>query len=248
MPALTTMVGRSHRRFPGLRIRPARSYDFRRMACMANEIFQHERDIDHFNKHHCVKMGYEAEASAADRLLAAERDWRVDNMRRSQRKPGRQFIVATYMKEPAEFLMRRHGSGPREELLGWAEWQDPVSMSDEPARNGGPSDSYQSEAGKLGGQKVKAGSALDEQLESVLKSLTFVHESQPLLVPPNGLAVRLPDALESFRHVRANDPEGWKRWHKQIIPACFGETGDTQGRHLGKCFTLSFHGSASHHG
>lgn len=100
------------------------------------------------------------------------------------------------MKELAELLMIRHGSGVREELLGCAKWQHLVSMSGEAVRSGGLADSYQSEAGKLGGQKAKTGSPLHEQPKSVLKNLTkFVHEGQPLLVSPSGLAVRLPDAL-----------------------------------------------------
>lgn len=60
-----------------------------------------------------------------DKLLAAETDWRLANMRRNRRKPGRQFVLATYLKQPAEYLTSRHDAEPREELLGWAEWQDP---------------------------------------------------------------------------------------------------------------------------
>ncbi|KAK4044368.1 hypothetical protein C8A01DRAFT_12178 [Parachaetomium inaequale] len=239
MSAQETPTARRQRRFPGLRIRPAQSYDFPRMARMANEIFQHERDIDHFNKHRSIKMGYEPEARAADRLLAAETDWRLADMRRNRRNPGRHFIVATYLKQPAGYLTRRHGAHPREELLGWAEWQDPGHMAAEPALRDGFSDSDQSESSQRQ-WRVKAGSALEE-LESVLEGMTLVHGDQALLIPSNGLAVPLPEAVESFRRAGTDYEEEWKRWYKQFLPSCLGQNGDVHGRHLGMTHGSLFH-------
>jgi hypothetical protein len=211
---------------------------------MANEIFQHERDIDHFNKHRRVKMGYEPEASAADRLLAAETDWRLADMRKNRRIPGRHFIVATYIKRPAGYLTRRHGAHPREELLGWAEWQDPGLTAAEPALKDGFSDSDQSESSH-GRWKMEADSALDG-LESVLEGMTLVHDNQALFVPSNGLAVPMSEAVESFQRARTDDPEEWKLWYKVYLRNFLGQNGDPYGMHLGMCSTTPCHVFSKH--
>ncbi|KAH6854100.1 hypothetical protein B0I37DRAFT_388243 [Chaetomium sp. MPI-CAGE-AT-0009] len=222
--------GRKQSRFPGLRVRPAQSYDFPAMARMANEIFQHERDIDHFDRHRSVKMGYEDEARAADRLLAAETDWRLADMRRNRRIPGRNFFVATYLKQPAVYLTSLHGAQPREEILGWAEWQDPGRMTVELAAvSDSLSDSDQSEKAAAG---EWVGKVVDGTLRSVLKDMRLAHGKQELLVPPNGLAVSLPDALQSFDEAAANRPDDWTRWSKHFLPNCLGQHGDVHGPNL----------------
>jgi hypothetical protein len=213
------------------------------MARMANEIFQHERDIDYFNKHRRVKMGYEPEASAADKLLAAEADWRLADMRQNRRRAGRHFIVATYLKQPADYLTRRHGSQAREELLGWAEWQDPSN----PAAHGDTiSDSSDHSDDNHNQEKNGPDSAISD-LESVLESLTLVHAKQALLVLPNGLAVHLPQTLESFRRAAAGLHDVWTSWSKHIIPGCLGQNGDTRGRDLGTQPLTSHHPILSIH-
>jgi hypothetical protein len=198
------------------------------MARMANEVFQHERDIDYFNKHRRVKMGYEPEASAADKLLAAEADWRLADMRQNRRRPGRHFVVATYLKQPADYLTRRHGSQAREELLGWAEWQDPSH----PAAYGDTISESSDQSDGNNGQEKRGPSAATSDLESVLESLTLIHAKQALLVLPNGLAVHLPQTLESFRRAATNLHDVWTLWSQHIIPSCLGQNGDTQGRDL----------------
>lgn len=212
------------------------------MARMANEIFQHERDIDYFNKHRRVKMGYEPEANAADKLLAAEAEWRLADMRHNRRRPGRHFIVATYLKQPADYLTRRHGSQVREELLGWAEWQDPGDIV---AHRDDVSDS--SDQNDDNNSRNEGGPSSDiNSLEAVLEGLTLVHAKQALLVLPNGLAVPLPAALESFRRT-ATDNTAWTHWGKHIIPSCFGQEGDTEctwGRYLGTFSTFPWRPTA----
>lgn len=223
---------RKQPRFPGLRVRAAQSYDFPAMARMANEIFQHERDIDYFNRHHSVKMGYEDEASAADRLLAAETDWRLADMRKNRRTPGRHFLVATYLKQPAVYLTSLHGAQPKEEILGWAEWQDPgrLILANAAPMSDSLSDSDQTDnsPAKLEGRlNVSVG-----EVQPILKKMRLFHAKQELLVPPNGLAVNLSDALDSFDRAATNQPEDWKRWTQQFIPNCLGQYGDIHGRHL----------------
>ncbi|KAK3300716.1 uncharacterized protein B0H64DRAFT_314670 [Chaetomium fimeti] len=225
------LPGHKQRRFPGLRVRPAQSYDFPLMARMANEIFQHERDIDYFDRHRSVKMGYEDEAMVADRLLAAETDWRLADMRRNRHNPGRHFFVATYFKQPAAYMTSLHDGQPREEILGWAEWQDPGRMAAaEPGLSDSLSDSDHSEQ-NAGEWQGKVGGALG-QLASILKEIRLVHGNQELLVPPNGLAVSLPDTLGSFDEAAANRPDDWKRWSEELLPNCLGKHGDVHGRHL----------------
>lgn len=203
-------------RFPGLRVRVAQSYDFPAMARMANEIFQHERDIDHFDRYRSVKMGYEDEARTADRLLAAETDWRFANMRKNRRTAGRHFLVATYLKQPAVYLTSRHGAQPREEILGWAEWQDPTRLMvlTDSVPSDSLSDSDQTDDSpykRMGKPDIALG-----ELRSILKDMRFYHARQELLVPPNGLAVSLSETLESFDRAATNQPEDWKRWSKQF--------------------------------
>lgn len=220
-------------RFPGLRVRVAQSYDFPAMARMANEIFQHERDIDHFDRYRSVKMGYEDEARTADRLLAAETDWRFANMRKNRRTAGRHFLVATYLKQPAVYLTSRHGAQPREEILGWAEWQDPTRLIvlTDSVPSDSLSDSDQTDDSpykRMGKPDIALG-----ELRSILKDMRFYHARQELLVPPNGLAVGLSETLESFDRAATNQPEDWKRWSKQFLPNYLGQYGDVHGRHLG---------------
>ena len=229
MSVSATPTTHQQERLSGLCIRPARSCDFPRMARMANEIFQHERDIDYFNKHRRVKMGYEPEASAADKLLAAEADWRLADMRQNRLRPGRHFIVATYLKQPADYLTRRHGSQAREELLGWAEWQDPSNPA---AYSDTISDSSDQSDANDGREKGRPSAAISD-LESILESLTLVHAKQALLVLPNGLAAHLPHTLESFRRAATDLHDVWTLWSKHIIPNSLGPNGDTQGRNLG---------------
>jgi hypothetical protein len=117
--ASMAQVRRLEERFPCIQVRYAQAYDLRRMARMANEVFQHERDLDYFERHRAIKMGDEHEAEAAERLLAAETEWRHAALRGARRIPGRHLIVATYMRKPADYLSGRSNSSlMREEILG----------------------------------------------------------------------------------------------------------------------------------
>ncbi|EAQ92959.1 predicted protein [Chaetomium globosum CBS 148.51] len=230
-PVMAAQLGRKPPRFPGLRVRPAQSYDFPAMARMANEIFQHERDIDHFDRYRSVKMGYEDEATAAERLLAAETDWRLADMRKNRRTPGRHFLVATYLKQPAAYLTSLHGAQPREEILGWAEWQDPgrlIVATSTPSDSLSDSDQSENSPYRLMG---RPGVALGE-LRPILEEMRLVHARQELVVPPNGLAVSLSDVLQSFNEAATRQPEDWKRWSKEFLPNCLDKYGDVHGRHL----------------
>jgi len=196
------------------------------MARMANEIFQHERDIDHFNKHHSVKMADDPEATAIEKLLDAEREWRFSDIRDSQNRDGRHFMVATYTKKPAEFMTLRR-SKATEEVIGWAEWQDPDTA---PVRAAAV-DPF-SEWNQTTQSQEKPTTALGG-LQSVIEGLTFVHQEEALLVPSNGLAVALPEVLESFRRAGVDHREEWDRWSNQLIPICLGQDGDVYGLNLG---------------
>jgi hypothetical protein len=184
------------------------------MARLANTIFQHERDIDYFLTHHRVKLGSEREAEAADKLLAADVDCRLAQLRANYDLPGRIFYLATHLTAPADFLLS--SKSRKEEILGWAEWQDPLWPP--------------------------APTTAISPFAPVVKDLTFRYGSAGMLAPPNGLALNLGDALESFRRARTDNPQEWDRWRQEIIPTCFGEQGDVQGRHLSKHHpTLPFH-------
>lgn len=218
--------GPEQRRFPGFKVRRACPSDFPKMARMANEIFQHERDIDYFNKHHSVKMAEDSEATAIEKLLDAERGWRLSDIRDNQSRNGRHFMVATYRKKPAGFMTMRKAKA-REEIIGWAEWQDPDTAPSPSVTADDPFSTWNQTQ-----SQGKCGEALGG-LQSVIEGLTFVHKKEALLVPPNGLAVALPEALESFRRAGEDHREEWDRWSNQLIPICLGQDGDVCGRNLG---------------
>ncbi|KAK4098781.1 hypothetical protein N658DRAFT_396714, partial [Parathielavia hyrcaniae] len=212
--------------FPDLQIRLAEPADFPRMARMANEVFQQERDIEHFFEHRRVKMGDEREVEAANRMLAVDVDWRLTQMRLNHEKHGRLFVLATYFKNTPRYLLR--GTRRREEILGWAEWQEPLAPTDN-----SPFSGPNHIEGKDGRNRGKIETSSLGQLESIIEDLTFRQRALQLLVLPNGLTVYLQDALESFRRASADNPAEWLRWCDEIIPTCLGVHGDVHRKHLG---------------
>ncbi|KAL1837206.1 hypothetical protein VTJ49DRAFT_4157 [Mycothermus thermophilus] len=231
MPSFTTPTNPGRRlddRFPGLRLRPAQAYDLRRMARMANDVFQHERDIDYFNRHRAIKMGNEREAAAAECLLAAECEWRHASLRNCRRLPGRHLIVATYLKKPADYLCGRSlASGAKEEIVGWAEWQDPLMTPDDVSD---PCNTVNEE------DNLKPRDDDMVRFNIVLDDLTLDYEHERLLVLPNGLAIRFDDALDSMQRAAAGafaaNSRVWKMWCEEVIPSCFDRWGDVKGRDL----------------
>ncbi|KAL2271408.1 hypothetical protein VTJ83DRAFT_779 [Remersonia thermophila] len=222
------LARRLEERFPGLRLRSAQAYDLRRMARMANEVFQHERDIDYFNRHRAIKMGDEHEAAAAERLLTAECEWRHAALRDCRRLPGRHLLVATYLKKPAGYLSSRSlASGAKEEILGWAEWQDPLVT---------PNDALDLCKTVNEEDEIKLEDDDLARFNIALHDLSLDHQHHTLLVLPNGLAVRFDDAFKSIqsagtRALTESSPV-WKLWCKDVIPSCFGPWGDVHGRDL----------------
>ncbi|KAK4129064.1 hypothetical protein N657DRAFT_668156 [Parathielavia appendiculata] len=213
-------------RFPGLQIRLAEPADFPRMARMANEVFQQERDIEYFTEHRRVKVGDEREVEAANGMLAVDADWRLTQLRLNHEKPGRHFILATYFKNSQRYLLS--ATRRREEILGWAEWQEPPALGNSSPNTSG-SDHVD---GRDGPNLTEIGGSFLGQLESIVKDLTFRQQVLRLLVPPNGLTVYLQDALESFRRASADNQTEWDRWCNEIIPTCLGVHGDVHRKHL----------------
>ena len=207
------------RRYPDLYIRPATTCDFPQMARMASKVFQHERDLDYFDKHRRVKMAEEAEADWIDNLLKREREWRHSELRLHYDTPGRHFILATYTKKPAKFMtVRRRRAQAREEILGWAEWQDPGQT---PAPPGNP-------------RAIRGFPGLTPaELDTAIRDLALVHRRMPLLVLPNGLSVNMFDALRSFDRAATENHKEWGRWSTGILPMCLGQDGDVDGKNLG---------------
>ncbi|KAL2161693.1 hypothetical protein VTH06DRAFT_8255 [Thermothelomyces fergusii] len=228
--ARTAAEGKQQRWFPNLCIRPAKSSDLARMARMASEIFQHERDIDHFNRHRRARTGSEPGAEVDDAVAAAEAEWRLAEMRESHRHPGRHFIIATCSKQPDRYLRTRRVGRPREVLLGWAEWQDPRGRAaDAPAPADGSS--IRSGSDPTSDKNDGGGSAIDK-LTPLLKDMTLRRRNQALLVLSNGLAVNFFDAVDSLRAAATKHPEEWESWYNQYLPNCLGRNGDLHGRHL----------------
>ncbi|KAL2183924.1 hypothetical protein L209DRAFT_693014 [Thermothelomyces heterothallicus CBS 203.75] len=237
-----TAEGKQQRWFPGLCIRPAKSSDLPRMARMASEIFQHERDIDHFNRHRRARTGSEPGSEVDDAVVAAESEWRLAEMRESHRNPGRHFIIATYTKQPDRCLRRRHVARSKEVLLGWAEWQDPggraadapvlvdsSSSGSDLTSDKSDDDNYRADADA----GVEEGSSAFDRLTPLLKDMTLRRRNQALLVLSNGLSVNFFDAVNSLKAAATKHPEEWRSWYDQYLPNCLGRNGDVHGRHLG---------------
>ena len=207
-----------HRRYPDLHLRPATTCDFPEMARMASKIFQHERDLDYFDKNRSVKMAGEQEADWIGQLLKVEREWRHTEIRLSYERPGRHFILATYTRKPAEFLtVGGHKAQAREQILGWAEWQDPGQTPAPPER-----------------RLIRGYPGLKPaDFDTAIKGMALVHSRMPLLVLPNGLCVNMFDALRSFDRAAAENHEAWDRWSTDILPMCLGQNGDVDGKNLG---------------
>jgi hypothetical protein len=191
-----TDVSRLKARFPNLRLRPALPADFPRMARLANAVFQHERDINYFDEHHDIKIESDSEAEADDELLAADNDWRLAQLRRNHKLPGRLFLVATYAKLPPDFLQTRKRR-TNEEILGWAEWQDPQVPPVPASRRSNrlPSDTQEARNTLLG------------PLWPTVKSLSFKHDDVRMLGLPNGLPVRARDAATTFGSPRTTNQQ-----------------------------------------
>ncbi|KAL2154554.1 hypothetical protein VTH82DRAFT_3230 [Thermothelomyces myriococcoides] len=231
--------GRQHQRFSSLCIRPARSSDLPRMARMASEIFQHERDIDYFNRYRCARTGLEPGAEVDDAMIAAETEWRLAEMRVNHRSPGRHFIIAAYTRQPNRYLRTRRLTRSKEVILGWAEWQDPGGRAaDTPALvdNGGfGSDltSEKSDGSSYQGDAVveTSGSGFDK-LTPLLEAMTLKWHNQALLVPSNGLGINFFDAVDSLKAAASKKPEEWKNWCNQYLPSYLSRNGDIHGRHL----------------
>ncbi|AEO53767.1 hypothetical protein MYCTH_2053048 [Thermothelomyces thermophilus ATCC 42464] len=237
-----TAEGKQQRWFPGLCIRPAKSSDLPRMARMASEIFQHERDIDHFNRHRRARTGSEPGAEVDDAVVAAESEWRLAEMRESHRNPGRHFIIATYTKQPDRCLRRRHVARSKEVLLGWAEWQDPGgraadapvlvdsgSSGSDLTSDKSDDDNYRADADA----GVEEGGSAFDKLTPLLKDMTLRRRNQALLVLSIGLSVNFFDAVNSLKAAATKHPEEWRSWYDQYLPNCLGRNGDVHGRHLG---------------
>ncbi|KAL2124899.1 hypothetical protein VTJ04DRAFT_1264 [Mycothermus thermophilus] len=231
--ASMAQVRRLEERFPCIQVRYAQAYDLRRMARMANEVFQHERDLDYFERHRAIKMGDEHEAEAAERLLAAETEWRHAALRGARRIPGRHLIVATYMRKPADYLSGRSNSSlMREEILGWAEWQDPRFPTHPKPTAHAIATGNISHVDNLDDEQQSNEINL-QGLDSVLDALTMKHEGQQLLVLPNSLATHRSFVRMAINQhaaeLAANNPAIGNTWFEDIIPSCFGSLGAVNG-------------------
>ncbi|KAL2136185.1 hypothetical protein VTI74DRAFT_5063 [Chaetomium olivicolor] len=213
--------------FPRFGLRPARTYEFGRMARMACEAFDDEQALVEFDKYRNPTMPDMIEFPGLPKLREAEVLWRRSKMQRERLTPGRHFIVATRLKNPADYLKKpqidSNGAYPREEILGWAEWQDP-RVCNHP-RGGSVGETSED-------TPTPRPAFDDDDFEQTLKSLTLVHDEQAFFVPPHRSIVPLPATLESLRRAAATDYQNWKQWHEYYIPTCFGEEGDVQGQHL----------------
>ena len=230
---VSAQMARQQHRFPRFAIRPAQPNDFQAMARMANKVFQHEHDVDYFDKHRSVKMVPADEASAIEALLEKDREWRYVNLRANARLEGRHFVVATCMREPAGFLAASRR--PKEVILGWAEWQDPwTHRGAAPAKPAGSSKSvYVGMAGT-----DSEGEALpDNAFDTVSNGPTFMDGKTRMFIPSNGLAVSVVDTLKSFTCAGMDQPDEWDRWSSEYIPMCLGPDGDVNGKHLGMSLT-----------
>ncbi|KAJ4297400.1 hypothetical protein N0V88_004321 [Collariella sp. IMI 366227] len=198
------------------------------MARIACEAFDDEQALANFDKSHEEAMPDMAELQALSQRREAEVAWRRDNMERRRRLLGRHFIVATCLKNPDDYLKKPqvalNGAYPREEILGWAEWQDPMPQVQPLAR--------ESENDGQGDKAAAQPFMFNDDFEQTLSSLTLYHNRQPFFVPPHSAMVPLAAALKSFQRAAAKQHEDWKQWHKYYFPTCFGFNGDIQGQRL----------------
>ncbi|KAK3309766.1 uncharacterized protein B0T15DRAFT_497996 [Chaetomium strumarium] len=245
MPALPTerqaqTAGTQHRsrlqtRFPGFQVRPARPSDFRAMARMATATFRDEHEVSHFTRYR--RALDPAAVARANRLALAEFAWRLATMHATRRLPGRHFLVATYLRTPVEYLSTLRGAHEtREEILAWAEWQEPVCAlaSVGPRRESlfPPDDSPFAGLGKSRGEQVDVPRSAHAKLEAILQGMQSRCGEYTVLVPPNSGAVYRQVAVEGFHRARLDFPEEWRRWSQEFLPAFLGPDGDAQGRYM----------------
>ncbi|AEO70675.1 uncharacterized protein THITE_72634 [Thermothielavioides terrestris NRRL 8126] len=203
------------------------------MARMATAVFRDEQDAAHFSKFGRRHLPPAAEGkSLRDLLRGPEEQWRLADLRRSRRLPGRHLIVATYLRQPVDYLTKCYGAQAKEVILGWAEWQEPACARGPPRCSEVVLGDESSDDRRQQQQPLLGPPFAD--LEAVVGGMAFAFGRHTVVVPPNSGVVYLPVVLESFRRALLDDTEEWKRWCKFFIPACFGRDGDAHGGHLGK--------------
>jgi hypothetical protein len=216
------------------------------MARMATATFRDEHESFHFTRYKRTLTTSAAAAARADNLAKAEFAWRLASMHANRRLPGRHFLVATYLRTPVEYLSILKGAHEtREEILAWAEWQEPVCAVDKAGSESqfppdedddSPFFATSSRRKNRVEQKVLKRSVYP-QLEAILRGLETKcrHSASEytVLIPPNSGAVYRQVVMEGFQRAQLDYREEWGRWAREFLPAWLGPDGDAQGRYMG---------------